>query len=269
MKPIDYIKENNRLRELLNETNKIYYEDILIVIRTSFKEEKQSEEVLYELLSDLLQAQDNGLTAAEYFGIDAITLAHQLTDSMRKESLLNLFSMVFSGVMIFLQLRYTALLFTTPLTINPWQVVIDTFLFFILSCLVVWIIFKIMNQNPNGKHNYWLIFFVFIICMAILVGSQLLMQQWFTPMNIGHHYFSWIILGLNLLFTVITWIKDQKFIIYNHIPAIYCTFIAILFITNIINATTIERLPWLIILFIIGFIGIFTLQNINTISKSK
>ncbi len=52
----EYVRENNKLRESLNDENKTFYEDVLVKIRVSTKENIVTEEVLYEMLVDLLQA---------------------------------------------------------------------------------------------------------------------------------------------------------------------------------------------------------------------
>lgn len=66
----ELIQQNNTLREKLNEDNKNYYEDLLTYMRMNsfFKNEKQVEEILLEILQDLLDAQRDGLQAEECFG---------------------------------------------------------------------------------------------------------------------------------------------------------------------------------------------------------
>lgn len=67
----ELIELNEKLRNNLNEINREYYEDILVYIRIGgniFKDEKQTEEILMELLNDLIEAQGQGMDAEEYFG---------------------------------------------------------------------------------------------------------------------------------------------------------------------------------------------------------
>jgi DNA-binding ferritin-like protein (Dps family) len=67
----DIIKLNNDLRDKLSEENKEVYEDMLVYIRLNAnKSEQQTEEVLYELLEHLLEAQKEGKTARDVFGKD-------------------------------------------------------------------------------------------------------------------------------------------------------------------------------------------------------
>ncbi|WP_042142391.1 DUF1129 family protein [Paucisalibacillus sp. EB02] len=65
----DFIKLNNDMREKLSEENKEIYEDMLVYIRLNGnKSEQQTEEVLFELLEHLLEAQKEGKTARDVFG---------------------------------------------------------------------------------------------------------------------------------------------------------------------------------------------------------
>ncbi|GGA84406.1 DUF1129 family protein [Ornithinibacillus halotolerans] len=64
----DIVKLNNELREKLTATNKEIYEDMLVYIRLNNKSEQHTEEVLYEILEHLIQAQEEGKTAQEVFG---------------------------------------------------------------------------------------------------------------------------------------------------------------------------------------------------------
>ncbi|ERL65421.1 hypothetical protein [Schleiferilactobacillus shenzhenensis] len=62
--------DNNRLREQLNAPNKKYYEDLLLYIRgKSFLKDSQAvEQELLTILTDILAAQQDGVTAEAYFG---------------------------------------------------------------------------------------------------------------------------------------------------------------------------------------------------------
>lgn len=62
--------DNNRLREELNAANAQYYGDLLVYIRgKSFLKDSQAvEQELLTILTDILAAQEDGMTAADYFG---------------------------------------------------------------------------------------------------------------------------------------------------------------------------------------------------------
>lgn len=65
------IKLNNEKRKELNEENKKYYERLLLYVRLVLdKSEQETEEILMEMLDHILEAQEEGRTAADVFGDD-------------------------------------------------------------------------------------------------------------------------------------------------------------------------------------------------------
>ena len=85
MKAQELIDLNNQKRELLTEENKKYYEDMLIYLRLSFqKSERETEELLNELLDHLLEAQEEGKDVKELFGDNPKQYANELLGEMPK-----------------------------------------------------------------------------------------------------------------------------------------------------------------------------------------
>ncbi|MDM5333284.1 DUF1129 family protein [Ureibacillus composti] len=83
----DIVRQNNEKRKLLTLENEIYYENMLVYIRTNaFRDEKATEEVLLEMLDHLLDAQAEGKTAEEVFGKSPKELAEEIITSLPKES---------------------------------------------------------------------------------------------------------------------------------------------------------------------------------------
>lgn len=66
----ELIETNAVLQESLTKENEEYYGNLLIYIRIMafFRDEKKSEELLLEVLRDILDAQEQGISAEEYFG---------------------------------------------------------------------------------------------------------------------------------------------------------------------------------------------------------
>ncbi|MCU4715788.1 hypothetical protein OCE25_26290 [Bacillus cereus] len=64
------MEQNNKIGEQLSPENKIYYEDILLYMRTFgfFYEELETEQHLMVILQDILEAQKHGESAEEYLG---------------------------------------------------------------------------------------------------------------------------------------------------------------------------------------------------------
>lgn len=80
------IKLNNEKRKLLTEENEAYYTDLLVYIRTQWRlSEKQTEEVLMEMLDHLIEAQSDNKTAEDVFGDDPLQFAHDLIEEIANE----------------------------------------------------------------------------------------------------------------------------------------------------------------------------------------
>ena len=70
LKEKELIETNAVLQESLTKENEKYYGNLLIYIRIMafFRDVKKSEELLLEVLKDILDAQEKGISAEEYFG---------------------------------------------------------------------------------------------------------------------------------------------------------------------------------------------------------
>lgn len=83
----ELINQNNERRKLLTEENEMYYENVLVYIRSNFfRDERATEEVLLEMLDHLIEAQHEGKTAEEVFGKSPKELAVEISASLPKES---------------------------------------------------------------------------------------------------------------------------------------------------------------------------------------
>lgn len=76
---------NNEYREKLTPENKKYYENLLLYIRlTTDKSEQETEEILYEILEHLLEAQAEGKSPEEVFGKDPKAYADEIIGELPK-----------------------------------------------------------------------------------------------------------------------------------------------------------------------------------------
>ena len=80
MKTSDLIKENAALQETLTKENNEYYGNLVIYVRVMslFRDEKKSEELLLEVLHDILDAQNQGISAEQYFGKNPKKIADEI-----------------------------------------------------------------------------------------------------------------------------------------------------------------------------------------------
>ncbi|MEX3620950.1 DUF1129 family protein [Viridibacillus arvi] len=85
------ISDNNEKRKLLTKENEIYFDKLLVYIRAHLLlSERQSEEVLTEILDHLLLAQGEGKTASDVFGSNPKVYAEEIVRGLPKEKKGNL-----------------------------------------------------------------------------------------------------------------------------------------------------------------------------------
>lgn len=135
------IKANNLLRKKLTSENQKYYEDLLTYIRgkSTFNREKDVEQLLLEILHDLIDAQNNGQNAEDYFGKNPQTLADKILQTLPK-SFFETFKLA-----CYILIGYV-LLFATPNIVLPTsnldfgKLIILGTISFVFSLVVLWLI---------------------------------------------------------------------------------------------------------------------------------
>ena len=84
MKTSELIKINEALQNELTTENGQFYENLIIYVRTKslIRDEHKSEEMLLEILQDIVDAQEKGISAEEYFGQNPKYLADELIQNL-------------------------------------------------------------------------------------------------------------------------------------------------------------------------------------------
>ncbi|WP_097037742.1 DUF1129 domain-containing protein [Lactiplantibacillus plantarum] len=223
------IKANNLLRKKLTSENQKYYEDLLTYIRgkSTFNREKDVEQLLLEILHDLIDAQNNGQNAEDYFGKNPQTLADEILQTLPK-SFFETFKLA-----CYILIGYV-LLFATPNIVLPTsnldfgKLIILGTISFVFSLVVLWLI----GQETYQKNK------------LIKLASYVL----------GTITFSGIVIGSVFLKTPLA----------ISLPGWYGigTILVLLTITTMIYTAERKRLPFLIIVYI--FIVIDSLLGIGT-----
>ena len=94
------IEENNKKRKLLTKENEEYYDDLLVYIRLHFTlSEQQSEEVLMEMLTHLIEGQEEGKGAEDIFGTDPLAYTNEIIHQLPKEKSRNIFPFI-GGIIV-------------------------------------------------------------------------------------------------------------------------------------------------------------------------
>ena len=164
----ELIEQNNQKRKNLNEENKKTYTDLMLYIRTKLTlSEKQSEEVLIEMLDHLLDAQEEGKTANQVFGEDPQVFADELIEQLPEEEKRDMVKFVgqlaFSLVGWFLVARgIVMLLFSSFVDVSTTVYMIPTLIIFVLLAGIVFLGVKVIfglihhslfKEKSNDKMN--------------------------------------------------------------------------------------------------------------------
>jgi|GEM_PF-720764 len=226
MKTADLIALNNEKRKLLNDQNRIYYEDIVVYIRAHWMISQQSqEEVLMELLDHLIEAQKQGKQAEGVFGKDAKAYCDELIEQMMKEKKKD--ALIF---LVYLAFRYIALVFSvTGMAelvakyalhrsddIFLGKEVINILLGFLGVLLGVWMVLRLVRHSVFGpsleqSRKRWKSFVHVSSLVIAVIGIGVVVPQLVPPFGVRIEG-GWII---HLLFAclafLISWLMNQRF----------------------------------------------------------
>ncbi|MGN4457248.1 DUF1129 domain-containing protein [Bacillus cereus group sp. MYBK57-1] len=206
------VEKNNKLREQLSPENKVYYEDILMYMRTFgfFYEELETEQHLMAILQDILEAQKHGESAEEYFGKNPKEIVNQLTKQFEKPSWNSMFKI--SGLIFLISTFYVIVgSFTAPtLQVNVLVILLNG----IFSVALVYGIFKLLHLSIYMKMQLpKLIKFFVVWIMAMIPFGVFFLIRMYTPkqgiVKIGAP-FDWIAILVILIVSTVYVIFKKK-----------------------------------------------------------
>ncbi|MCD4644476.1 hypothetical protein AR454_20450 [Bacillus mycoides] len=206
------VEKNNKLREQLSPENKVYYEDILMYMRTfGFSyEELETEQHLMAILQDILEAQKHGESAEEYFGKNPKEIVNQLTKQFEKPSWNSMFKI--SGLIFLISTFYVIVgSFTAPtLQVNVLVILLNG----IVSVALVYGIFKLLHLSIYMKMQLpKLIKFFVVWIMAMIPFGLFFLIRLYTPkqgiVKIGAP-FDWIAILVILIVSTVYVIFKKK-----------------------------------------------------------
>lgn len=108
MKSAMYFEETQALMQTFSQEDQAYFQDLRDYFNLAgfLYEEKALREQVYNLALDFSQAEADGLTAKDYFGLDPKEMADQIIENMPKESTRSVlkYGAIISGIVIFYRL---------------------------------------------------------------------------------------------------------------------------------------------------------------------
>lgn len=216
------IELNNSYRELLSEENKLFYDDILVYIRAKsfLKDETQIEESLLEILTDIIEAQNQEIKAEDYFGRNPREISDDILKNTNKSSFKESFTLFLSSMGIY------SLVTLLPKLINPNET-LDVGKFFV--CLVFTLLFVNLILNILGNAVYSdkekKFTFILFILFCTYIGLMILMER-ILPTTFGFKLSGYIGITVILMFGgigVIYSLKEKLFYSFLPIIVVACT----------------------------------------------
>ncbi|MFD0769206.1 DUF1129 domain-containing protein [Bacillus sp. CGMCC 1.60114] len=206
------VEQNNKLRKQLSPENKVYYEDILLYMRTFgfFYEELETERHLMTILQDILEAQKHGESAEEYFGKNPKEIVDQLTKQFDKPSWKSILK-ISGWIFLISTFYFIAGSFTAPsLQVNVFSMLLNG----IFSFTLIYGVFKLLHLSIYMKIQLpRLVKFFVVWIMAMIPFGVFVLIGLYTPkqgiVKIGAP-FDWIAILVILIVSIVYVIFKKK-----------------------------------------------------------
>ena len=170
----ELIELNNIYREQLNEENEKFYDDILIYIRAKsfLKDEKQVEESLLEILTDIIEAQNQEVKASDYFGKNPKEVSDEILNNINKMSFKGMINFIFSSMGLY------TLVTVLPKLINPSEGLDlgEFFIGLVITFLFAEFIINLVGNTVYSNKSKKLTFIIFVLC-CLYIGLVISMEQ--------------------------------------------------------------------------------------------
>lgn len=211
----DYREAMNRLNEDLVIADRNYFMKLrgYMGLSSLMKDEKAINKQLYQMHLDFLSAQDDGLSAEEFFGNDPKGMANQLLDELPRTSFSNLVKYIGIVAVIIWGMRFISdFISTETLVINPALYLFDLVLVFSLILLLFKVVQRSVYQTDSSKKIEWLEAIVALVVFIAYIVVYLRADQFIPeilPITIPEPWSMLLFLGL-LAITVFGFFKIKN-----------------------------------------------------------
>ncbi|MGX7419662.1 hypothetical protein ACWOFR_12770 [Carnobacterium gallinarum] len=160
---MDYLEENNRLRKQLTSENERAYGDVVVYLRLSHAEERQTEELLLEIIDHLLEIQKKGGSYLDLFGSNSERFCDELLANLPGENKSALFK--FGLVLVSVSVVVCMSLFLSDF--HWWSILIRISYLLVVVMLTFKVLKKLLFLPKMKSLIYsWLFFTVVIVCLV-------------------------------------------------------------------------------------------------------
>ena len=230
MKTHELVKTNAELQEYLNKENESYYGDLLVYIRTNnfFRSDSQTEELLLEVLKDILDAQEKGVSAQEYFGDNPKEIADEMIQNLRP-NYIESFKNILGYIGMF------ALFSLLPTLVNPNKLLDmgQLFLAGLFASVFAIILVMFIGKESYMKSKKIISLNIFLLVAVIVLFSLTFMIS--TPFKLdtsGSNGIALIFLLLGVLFVMFYRQENKKIWAPFTFPIVTATILGILLRIN-------------------------------------
>ena len=177
------IRENNNKRKQLTKENEAYYEQLLVYIRSSFfKEERATEELLYEMLDHILLAQKDGKKAQDVFGKEPKQLADELIDTLPREKPKKIIVFAAETMMKLIGIYFTIIGIPAIFSDEENTLYVGTFLLTIVVLIlgmlvVIGVALNSFKREAFATKNKKIFVAIFTVTFLAAVGSVVAISQ--------------------------------------------------------------------------------------------
>lgn len=156
---------NNKYREQLSEENQEFYDDILVYIRSKsfLKDEAQVEESLLEILTDIIESQNQGVKASDYFGRNPKEISDEILKNINKMSFKDMIILFFRCMWVYILVTLLPQLVNPSEGIDIGKFLVGLIVAFLFAEVIINLVGKSIYSNKS-KRLMFAAFVLFCLC---------------------------------------------------------------------------------------------------------
>ena len=179
MTSVIYYEETQALVQTFSQEDQAYFQDLWDYFNFAgfLYEEKALRGQVYNLALDFSQAEADGLTAKDYFGLDPKEMADQIIENMPKESTRSVlkYGAIFSGIVIFYRLL-SDFASQAVLVLKPLVYLTDIILGLLAIGLLFYLLRRLIFAEEKSKKAIYVAFVLVLVFYFVgeIVGVRFL-----------------------------------------------------------------------------------------------
>lgn len=212
---------NAELQKKLSTENEKYYGNLIVYVRTKaiIRDTEKAEALLLEILQDILEAQNKGISAEDYFGKNPKQIADEIIKNL-PINLMDTFKLGLIALVSYLVFTFLPAMIIPEKGIDIGTMLIGGLFIVFVSLMILWL-FGISLYSKHSKFNKALLI-IFTSCGFL--GAFSILSFVSTPwvIKIGNTAGIVLILLISALLTYLFYQENDKKIWLSFIPILLC-----------------------------------------------